>query len=81
MSKIPKLTDLFRVQQSNADTVIGETAPPAPAGVWRGAGTSDMDAAAGLTDAETAQTAESEINIEMDAGEEEENKFDWLAWP
>ena len=34
-----------------------------------------MDAAAGLTDADTAQMAESEINIEMEAGEEEENTF------
>ena len=34
-----------------------------------------MDAVAGLTDAETAQTAESEINIEMEADEEEENTF------
>ena len=60
------------------DTVIGETAPSAPPADEVGAGTSDMDVAAGVTDPETADTAESEINMEAKSGEKEQKYvIDW----
>ena len=66
------------MQQSNVDTVIGETLPPVPPVGDVGTGTSDMDAAAGVTDPGTAQIAESEINIEAEAGEKAQtNLIDW----